>query len=134
MTNTDFTTYDVKPPKMLNYLRYNGPHFTKKLLSFAVSKMSKGDGGFRKYKKEEVDNLLEIYDIKLKNNQLYDYVFVANMCSADFLGSSITDEEHLIKYVRDLIDDYDGYDGLVFNRWYADMSKKGIAITWEEML
>jgi hypothetical protein len=56
------------------------------------------------------------------------------MCKADFLGSSIVDELHLAKYVKDVIDDDDAYDGIVFNRWYADMSYQGIAIDWSEML
>jgi hypothetical protein len=28
----------------------------------------------------------------------------------------------------------DGYDGIVFNRWYADMVKTGVPIEWDEML
>jgi hypothetical protein len=56
------------------------------------------------------------------------------MCKADFLGSSIKDERHLALYIKDVIDDVDAEDGLVFNRWYADMSYTGIAIDWEEML
>lgn len=65
---------------------------------------------------------------------MYDYVYVANMCKADFLGSSVVDENHLAKYVKDVIDDADAYDGIVFNRWYADMCRKGIAIDWENMI
>ena len=38
------------------------------------------------------------------------------------------------RYVKDVIDDVDDYDGLVFNRWYTDMCRTGIAIDWEEML
>lgn len=56
------------------------------------------------------------------------------MCKADFLGSSIVDNAHLSRYVKDVIDDVDAPDGLIFNRWYADMCYKGIAIDWEEML
>lgn len=134
MHKTDLTEYDVRPPKMINYLRYNGPHFTKKLLAFAVSLMSKGDKPFKKYKKEDVDELLKIYGITLENNQLYDYVYIANMASSDFLGSSIITEDNLAKYIKDVIDDPDGYDGLPFTRWYADLCKKGIPIDWEEML
>ena len=84
--------------------------------------------------KEAVDALLKTYNIELKENQLYDYVFVANMCKADFLGSSVPDEQHLCKYVRDVIDDVDGYDGIVFNRWYADMCRQGIPVSWSDML
>jgi len=61
-------------------------------------------------------------------------VFVANMCRADFYGSSITDDLHLAKYIKDVLDDTDAYDGIVFNRWYADMCKMGIVIDWDEMI
>lgn len=56
------------------------------------------------------------------------------MCKADFLGESVPDEKHLAKYVKNVIDDVDGYDGLVFNRWYADMCKKGISIDWADLV
>lgn len=60
----------------------------------------------------------------------YDAVFVANMCKADYLGSSVPDGLHLCLYVKDVIDDVDGYDGIAFNRWYADMCRKGIQVDW----
>lgn len=56
------------------------------------------------------------------------------MCRADFYGSSITDDLHLAKYIKDVLDDTDAYDGIVFNRWYADMCKMGIVIDWDEMI
>lgn len=123
---------------MINYMRYNGPHFSKKLCEFAVSKMLKEKDGklvpIQAITKADLDSLLTSYKVKIENNQLYDYLYVANMCKADFLGSSITDDEHFLKYIKDVIDDPDAYDGIVFNRWYADMSYKGIAIPWEEVL
>jgi hypothetical protein len=86
------------------------------------------------YSKKEVDELLDKYGIKLKNKEGYDYVYVANMCKADFLGDSVPDEHHLAKYVRNVVDDVDGYDGIVFNRWFADTAKKGIIIDWYDMI
>ena len=138
MQNTDLTQYDIKPEYMVNYLRYNGPHFNKKLCQFAVSMMEKKVGStmvkITPYTKENIDQILQRNGIKLEHNQLYDYVYVANMCKADFLGSSVVDENHLAKYVKDVIDDADAYDGIVFNRWYADMCRKGIAIDWENTI
>ena len=139
MHKTDLTQYDIKPEAMINYLRYNGPHFNKKLLNFATSKMTKKGLDNKEiplvpHTIEQVDNLLRMNNINLQNNQLYDYVFVANMCKADYLGSSIVDDLHLAKYIKDTIDDVDGYDGIAFNRWYADMCRKGIVINWEEMI
>lgn len=138
MNKTDLTQYDIKPQAMVNYLRYNGPHFNKKLYEFAVSKMTKKIGNslvkIQPITKEEIERILKTYNIELKNNQLYDHSYVASMCKADFYGSSIEDEKHLAKYVKDVIDDDDAYDGIVFNRWYADMCRQGIVVDWEEMI
>lgn len=139
MCKEDFTKYDLKRPKgMDNYLMYHGPHFNKELHEFAVSKMTKKVNGrevtLQPYSKQEVDELLDKYGIKLKNKEGYDYVYAANMCKADFLGDSVPDEHHLAKYVRNVVDDIDGYDGLVFNRWFADTAKKGIIIDWYDMI
>lgn len=138
MKNTDLTQYDIKPEAMINYLRYNGPHFNKKLCDFAVSKMTKKTGSIltpiTPFSKDDVDNILKSNGVIVKGGQLYDYVFVANMCKADFFGSSISDNLHLAKYIKDVLDDDDAYDGIVFNRWYADMCRKGVVINWEEMI
>jgi len=101
------------------------------LCKFAVSKM---DHGKTPIPKEKVDEVLNKNGIVLNNNELYDYVYVYNMGNNDFLGSSISDEKHLALYVKDVIDDEDGYSGIVFNRWYADTVTLGIPIEWEEML
>ena len=138
MYREDFTQYDDKPKAMIAYLRYNGPHFNKELHDFAVSKMTKKVNGrevtLQPYTKQEVDKLLDEHGINIKNKDGYDYVYAANMCKADFLGSSVPDEHHLAKYVKDVVDDVDGYDGIVFNRWFADMSKKGIIINWSDLI
>lgn len=135
---TDLTQYDIKPEGMVNYLRYNGPHFNKKLCDFAVSLMKKRIGSalipITPMSKEEVDKLLADNRIVVKGGQLYDSVFVANMCKADFLDSSVIDLGHLAKYIKDVLDDDDAYDGIVFNRWYADMCRKGVAIDWDAVL
>lgn len=46
----DFTEYDVKPEAFINYLRYYGPHFNKKLCDFACEKMP-----YKDYTKEKLD-------------------------------------------------------------------------------
>lgn len=138
MNRVNLTQFEEYPEAMLLYMRNYGPHFNRKLFEFAVSFMyMKIDGNKVKlnpYTKNEVDNMLKLQGIQLENNQLYDATYVANMCKADFLGSSIKDEHHLALYIKDVIDDIDANDGIVFNRWYADMSYSGIAIDWEAML
>lgn len=135
MRRTSLTQYDEMPEAMVNYMRHCGPHFSRKLCEFAVSMMTKADGSkITPYSKEQVKTILNRAGIQLENDQLHDSVYVANMCKADFLGSSVVDETRLAMYIRDVIDDPDGYDGIVFNRWYADMCYTGTAIDWEEML
>lgn len=123
--------YDDRPSSMKRYLRYYGQHFNKKLCDFAVNKMHHGKAPIAK---EKIDEILTKYSIKLEHNELYDYVYVYNMGNNDFMGSSIIDEKHLALYVKDVIDDDDGYDGIVFNRWYADMVCLGNPIEWNDML
>lgn len=138
MKRASLTQYDEIPEDMLIYLRNYGPHFNRKLAKFAVSKMTKIIDGKERpippYTKEEVENILAMNNVEVMRGQLCDCVYVANMCKADFLGSSIIDEKHLALYIKDVIDDVDAPDGLVFNRWYADMCYNGIAVEWEDML
>ena len=138
MYHTTTGSYDTIPEGMARYINHFGCHFNKKLSEEAASRMYKDINGKREYikpyTKEEVDNMLDIYGIKLKRNKLYDAVYVANMCQADFLGKSIINEEYLAKYIKDVIDDADAKEGYVFNRFYADCMFMDNPIEWDDML
>lgn len=138
MNRSNLTQYDEYPREMLIYLRNYGPHFNRKLYEFAVSNMTQMVKGkeqpVQPYTREETNQILSGYGVEVKNAQLYDAAYVASMCRADFLGSSIIDEHHVALYIKDVLDDVDAPDGLVFNRWYADMCYCGIPINWEDML
>lgn len=114
----------------------DGRHFNRKLVEFATSKMTTRDSNgtemaLEPITREQLDNMMKQSNVHLTNNDNpYDAVFVANMCKADYLGSSVPDGLHLCLYVKDVIDDVDGYDGIAFNRWYADMCRKGIQVDW----
>lgn len=126
---------DKLPSGLEEYLSMYGWHFSKKLCSWAVSHMKKDDGKkITPYTKEMVDMLLEKYGIELENKFGYDYVFAANMAKADYLGSSIPDEAHLAKFIKDYVDDPDGYPELPMSRFYADIVGKGIPVIWEDMI
>ena len=128
------------PEDMEQYLAYYGHHFNKKLCDFAVSKMKKEDKstGMLKaitpMKMEELKSLLEKHKVELESEDWYDALYLANMVKADLWGSSIEDDGHLAKYVEDVICDVDGYDGIVFCRYLADCSAKGIVIHWDMMI
>jgi hypothetical protein len=95
--------------------------------------MYKKDSSGKKIKvqtltKENVDELLKRYGIVLDNKYGYDYVFAANMCKADYLGSSVPDEQRLALFVKDYVDDPDVYPELPFTRFYADCIGTGTPI------
>lgn len=132
--------YDDLPENMIKYLRSYGFHFNKKAYDFAVSMMRRKNeptGKMEKvepYTREQVMEMLKKYGVSLENDAMYDSVYVAMMGKADYLGSSIPDEAHLAKYVKDVIDDADAPDGCVFNSFYAKCVRAGIPIEWEDLL
>jgi hypothetical protein len=96
--------------------------------------MRKNDKKLDQLSKDFVDKALLNNDIVLNNNVGYDYIFVANMCKADYYGSSITDEKHFALYIKDTIDDEDAGDGTTMRRWYATMIANGVMIDWKEFI
>jgi len=127
--------YDILPDGMEAYLSHYGWHFSRKMCEWAVGGMrDMSDNEVKMKSKEQVDAIIKKYNINIKNNYGYDVVYVYHMCISDFVGSSIIDEAHAAAYVRDLLDDRDGYNGIAFTRFFADCSAKGVPILWNEMI
>ena len=125
------------PSGMEDYLESYGWHFSKKMCEYASKRMyRKGVRGNKEYiipyTKEQVETLLKRFNINIPVT--YDAVYIANMCKADFMNSSIADEAHLALYVKDVIGDEDAYEGMVFTRYYADCIGSGTPIDWEDMI
>lgn len=123
------------PSGMERYLEFYGWHFSKKMEEWASKQMVKDDKqAISPYSKEELENMFSSYGISIQGGVTYDALYIANMCKADFLGSAIVDDMHLLLYVKNVIEDPDGYDGLPFTRFYADCIGSGKPIQWEDML
>lgn len=139
---TPLDMYDVEmmPPEMKAYLRNYGYSFSKKACEFAVSFMKKKvrnsdrAESIEPYSKEKVEEMLTRYGVKLENNIGYNFVYIANMSQADYLGESIEDEHHLSKHVKAIIDDVDDNPENIFRLWIAKMDGNGIPIPWEDIL
>lgn len=131
--NTPLDIYDEMPRPMRNYLQYNGWHFNKKAYEYAVSMMRDRQGAkMNPMRKDEVDSILNSHAVDVKRKDNYDYAYVAMMCKADFYGSSIEDDNHMARYIKDTCDDPDAADGTTMRRWYATMTANGISVPWEE--
>ena len=117
------------------YLRLYGPHFTKDLCDFAVSMMEDEQGSITPITKQELENKLKAQNVKLEYDQMYDAVYVANMCKADYLGTAVPNTDYsLCMYVKKTIDDPDGYDGQPFNRWMSDIRGMHIKVDWSRFV
>ena len=127
--------YDILPRGLEAYLSHYSWHFSKAMCYWAISKMRDRNGNKLVQKtKEQVDNILRVHGIELEHNDGYDAVFVFHMGMSDYLGSSIVDEARLARYVKDVLDDEDGYDGIAFSRFMADCNAKGVPIEWEDVI
>lgn len=131
----DLTRYDFLSTDMRKYLGTYGPHFNRKLCAVAVELMRDSkDKAVELVDKEDLSDLLAKNGVELERGVLWDAVYVYCMGKADFYGRSIEDEAHLARFVKDYLDDPDGYDGMAFNRWWADCCKRGIVVDWEDFL
>lgn len=128
------------PRDMKRYIQEYGWHFTKKAYQYAADKMRKlnpATGKLEKadpYTKEEVDDLLVKHGVKIEDSEMYDYVFLAQMCRMDYLKSSVPDEAHLALFVKDASDDPDASNETAFRRWVATMRGNGTPIDWGELI
>lgn len=134
----NFLNYMI-PEDMEQYLSYYGMNFNKKLCEFAVGMMERKDASGNIVKLtpmsvEDLKALLEKHKVELEPKDTYNALYVANMVKADYWGSSIEDEEHMAKYVKDVICDVDAEEGQTFARFLADCSIKGVPIYWEMMI
>ncbi len=133
MTRLDY--YDILPAGMDAYLSNYGWHFSKPMCEWAVSKMRDRNGDPVKMKtKEEVDAILKRNNIEIENDHGYDKVFVMHMGLTDYFANSIVDEAHLARYVQDVLDDKDGYEGVALTRFLADCNAKGLPIIWQDVI
>lgn len=129
------TIIDLVPEGYREYRRKNGNHFNGALCEFAVGRMTGDDGRpVKALSRQEVERLLQDSKVKVEHIEGYDHVFVANMGLADYLGGSVPDMDHLARYVKDVLDDPDGYEGIAFCRWLADCVAKRVEIPWDEVI
>lgn len=127
--------YDILPEGMEAYLSNYGYHFSKKLCEWAVSKMKDRNGKKVQMRtKADVDAILRGYGVEIENDNGYDTVYVFHMANSDFVGSSLPDELAAARYVKDYLDDKDGYSGIAFTRFVADCNGKGVPINWSDVI
>lgn len=118
-------------PDKAAYIGENGWHFNKKACEYAVQYLKDKDKKpIKPLSKEEVDQMLQKYGIKLEKSVGWDYVYVANMAKSDMDGSPLADEKSITNYVKIVIDDVDAADGEIMGCWYVKMLFRHIPVDW----
>lgn len=117
------------------YIDQYGAHFNRKLYEWAVSMMRDRNGSKPSVlTREQATEWLKTQGVTLKNDKGYDSAYVYAMAKADYLGSSIKDNVHLALFVRDFLEDPDGYPTKAFDHFVMDCRAKNEPIYWEEFL
>ena len=75
---------------------------------------------------DNVDDMTKEYESLVNTSQQI-------IDSIDYFGSSIINEEQLLLFIKDTIDDDDASDETTFRRWIATMIGNGTPIDWDEI-
>ena len=116
----------------VGYVAKHGYHFTKKLATMVSEKMKNVDGSSHRWSVEEIRAATNSMVIP-KGTTIGDFLYLANMAYADFYPKVLKTEESCIMYALAVVNDPDGYDGIAFCRWTADLIGTGATIDWEKL-
>ena len=117
------------------YIEKYGKHFTIKLADFASGQMVNSDGTNKHW---DVSNIKQIIDelgyIIPLSSTIGDIIYTANMAYADFYPLLLKDAKSCVRYAMEVAGDKDGYEGIQFCRWMADVKNKNLEIDWNSFI
>lgn len=116
------------------YKSKNGMHFSEALATHASSMMSNADGKEHTWSVEDVKSAFAALGYTLRGGYTWgDVTYMANMLYADY-GQCLKTDVEAVKMAYAITGDPDGYDGMIFNRYTADIMEKGVCIPWDEVM
>lgn len=136
----DVYDFLLMPRAKQNYIMLHGNHFSKALYDYAASlmfktnKMTGKEEKVTPFTKEDVDNILKKHNVEVKDKGEYDYIYVAQSIKADYWGGSITDEAKMALHIKEVCEDADAPDGLIFKEWCLRQDLLGNPVDWEEFV
>ena len=117
------------------YLEKYGKHFTIKLADFASKQMVNSDGTNKHWDVTDIKQIIDElgYIIPLSST-IGDIIYTANMAYADFYPLLSKDAKSCVRYAMEVAGDKDGYEGIQFCRWMADIKNKNLEIDWNSFI
>lgn len=115
------------------YIQRHGYHFTPELADCATKMLKNADRREHRWTSDQIRQQLTMHGLNDWGRcTLGDLTFLANMAYADFYPEVLPSEHACIKYAIAVAKDPDGYDGVAFSRWIADLiGNKVTTIDWE---
>lgn len=130
------TTYEKAASALMSakgyveYISQHGYHFTPSLAEYACRLMENSDGSTHRWSVRDISNVIGQLP---QNTTMGDMTFLANMAYADLYPKVLQTESRCLDYAKAVASDIDGYEGIAFCRWTADIIGKGTDIKWDEL-
>lgn len=119
----------------IEYVEKHGYHFTDSLAEYASKMMQNANGQQHSWTTGQVKKAMDSLGYTIPSNITPgDVAYLANMYYADFFPEPLKDETSCLKAAYKIANDPDGYDGMIFCRWVADMIGKSAKINWEKFI
>ena len=119
----------------LEYVEKHGYHFTDSLAEYASKMMQNANGQQHSWTTGQVKKSMDSLGFTIPSNITPgDVAYLANMYYADFFPEPLKDETSCLKAAYKIANDPDGYDGMIFCRWVADMIGKSAKINWGKFI
>lgn len=117
------------------YVEKYGKHFTIKLADYASEQMINTDGTNKHWHINEIKSIInELGYIIPLSSTIGDIIYTANMAYADFYPLILKDDKSCVMYAMEIANDKDGYEGIQFCRWLADIKNKNLNIDWNSFI
>lgn len=117
-----------------HYKMHNGMHFNHKLAEYASHNMVNATGTQHTWTCKDVEGAFASLGLKLPEKATWgDATYAANMIYADY-GQHLKADTDAVKMAHALLNDPDGYEGQIFNRYTADIMEKGVCVPWADMM
>lgn len=128
IVETDSSMLNSK--EFTNYIQHNGYHFTNKLAEWASHQMANKDMSRHRWMVKDCEEKVNEMGISIPNTStIADFTYTANMAYADFYPDIVNERECLV-YANMVANDPDGYEGIQFCRWLADVVSKKVMVPW----
>ena len=125
----------LNAPGFIKYISKWGWHFTPELAEYASNRMVNSNNTSHCWTTKEIIKKSLSSGFKISGETTWgDVTYTANMAYADFYPTICKTEDDCLKYAELVINDVDGYPGMVFHRWISDVIGQKEVINWEEFI